>query len=271
MAKDKKFTGIWIPAEIYLDQDLSWTEKIIYLEISSFTAASTKCFFSNDYLASRIGISPSQVSRIISRLREINLVTLVSFDGITRILEALPYTNKRVQGIREKAERPIREKAERVYAKTPKPVREKAERPIRKKAEYNNTDLNNTVNNTVYSIKQKNEFSFFVDLYFKFYEDTFSTRPVFSPTDGAKLKSILKKLEVKNRETKNQDLAGTWDRDRAQVLLIHFFKISVTDKFIKDKFTLSILDSQFNVIINLKNKNSNATKPTSTPFDSVPG
>lgn len=263
MPKGKKFTGIWIPAEIYLDQDLSWTEKIIYLEISAFTGAGNKCFFSNEYLAARIGISPSQVSRTISRLRDIKLVSLVSFDGITRILEALPYTNKCVQGIRKKAER--------VSVKTPIPVRKKAERPIRKKAEYNNTDTNSTVNNTVYSIGQKNEYSFFVGLYFKFYEDTFNTRPVFTATDGAKLKSILKKLEIKNRDTKNQDLAGTWNRERAEVLLKHFFAISITDKFIKDKFTLSILDSQFNVIINLKNKNSNATKPKSTPFDSVSG
>ena len=40
--------GIFIPMEIWQATDLSWSEKILLMEIDSFTTNGRDCFFSNE-------------------------------------------------------------------------------------------------------------------------------------------------------------------------------------------------------------------------------
>ena len=70
MAQEKpirEFKGIWIPKEIWLDENLSIQEKVLMAEIDSFEYADG-CYASNSYFGRFLGLSPSRVSGIISKL-----------------------------------------------------------------------------------------------------------------------------------------------------------------------------------------------------------
>jgi uncharacterized phage protein (TIGR02220 family) len=69
MAKQERaFKGVWIPAEIWLDKNLSVTEKCIYAEISSFCNTYQSCYASNKHFANFAQISENRASHIISGL-----------------------------------------------------------------------------------------------------------------------------------------------------------------------------------------------------------
>lgn len=70
----REFKGIWIPKEIWLNEELSMIEKIVLAEIDSFETE-TGCFASNSYLGKIIQLSPSRVSGIISKLASLGYVT----------------------------------------------------------------------------------------------------------------------------------------------------------------------------------------------------
>ena len=63
----RKFTGVWIPAEVYLDEDLNWTEKILFLEITNLDI-DKGCFASNKYFQDLLGVSDSIVSKYLTKL-----------------------------------------------------------------------------------------------------------------------------------------------------------------------------------------------------------
>lgn len=86
---NRDFKGIWIPKHIWLDKNLSWTEKIILLEIHSFTSKEMECFFSNAYLAEFIGVSVPNITRSISSLIEKGYIEQTKFDGRNRYLRSL--------------------------------------------------------------------------------------------------------------------------------------------------------------------------------------
>lgn len=45
---ERQTKGIWIPIEIWEDKNLSWNERILLLEIDSFTTKDKDCFISNE-------------------------------------------------------------------------------------------------------------------------------------------------------------------------------------------------------------------------------
>ena len=64
----RNFKGVWIPADLYLDTSLTWTQKIILLEVDSFSKNNLDCFVSNEHLAGLIGISESGIEKAIRSL-----------------------------------------------------------------------------------------------------------------------------------------------------------------------------------------------------------
>ena len=65
---NRHFKGVWMPKEIYLHPDLSWTEKILLIEIQSLQGEEG-CFASNQYLAEFLGTSEKTVMNTISKLK----------------------------------------------------------------------------------------------------------------------------------------------------------------------------------------------------------
>ena len=84
---DRQFKGIWIPAEIWEDTNLTWNEKVVLMEIDSFTAAGKDCFISDEYIGRLVGVSTRTASSIVSKLIRLGYVKKTRSDGRHRYLE----------------------------------------------------------------------------------------------------------------------------------------------------------------------------------------
>lgn len=73
MDNERGFLGVWIPKDIYLHTGLTPTEKLLLAEITCLHGSGS-CFASNQHFAEFLGISKSQVSRLITKLARMNLI-----------------------------------------------------------------------------------------------------------------------------------------------------------------------------------------------------
>ncbi|AAQ54960.1 putative DNA replication protein [Burkholderia phage Bcep22] len=87
MSQQRKFKGVWIPAEIWLDHSLSITEKVMLVEIDSLQDDHRGCYASNSHFAEFFGLSISRVSEIISGLADRKLITVELVRDGKRIVE----------------------------------------------------------------------------------------------------------------------------------------------------------------------------------------
>lgn len=85
---DRRFSGVFIPAEIWLDERLSALDKMIFAEIDSLDNEQTHCYASNKYLADFCQCSETKISNSISKLIELGYIAVVKFDGRTRVLQS---------------------------------------------------------------------------------------------------------------------------------------------------------------------------------------
>ena len=90
-ATERSFQGIWIPRSIYLNTEVNWYAKILFLEIHSFTENGMQCYMSNKYIASFLNISERQVTRYISQLKSLGWIEETSFNGRKRYLRSMLY------------------------------------------------------------------------------------------------------------------------------------------------------------------------------------
>lgn len=84
---ERQVKGIWIPIEIWENKDLTWNEKILFLEIDSFTSKDKDCYFSNEYIANLLGVTENSANRILSSLISKGYVIKTSFDGRRRFVK----------------------------------------------------------------------------------------------------------------------------------------------------------------------------------------
>lgn len=66
----QKLKGLWIPAEILLNKELSDKEKIILAMILYLSEEKGSCFANNKYIANIVNVTPERVSKIISSLKD---------------------------------------------------------------------------------------------------------------------------------------------------------------------------------------------------------
>ena len=66
----QKLKGLWIPAEILLNENLSDKEKLILSIILYLSEETKSCFASNKYIASIVNVTANRVSKIISSLKD---------------------------------------------------------------------------------------------------------------------------------------------------------------------------------------------------------
>lgn len=85
---ERDFKGIWIPAEVWLDERLNPLEKVILMEIDSLDCSDKGCYASNEYIAGFCQCSESKVAHAVTRLVELGYVSRKSFDGRQRILQS---------------------------------------------------------------------------------------------------------------------------------------------------------------------------------------
>ena len=88
MENERIVKGIWFPIEIWEADDLDWNEKILLLEIDSFTSKGMDCFMSNDYIAKMFHISERKAADMVSDLIAKGYVIKTKFDGRRRFIES---------------------------------------------------------------------------------------------------------------------------------------------------------------------------------------
>lgn len=93
----REFQGIWIPAFIWLDKRLNSLDKIILMEINSLDNNETGCYASNEYLADFCNCSETKISTSISKLKKLNYIELMNFDGRRRVLKIKNQTLKNLK------------------------------------------------------------------------------------------------------------------------------------------------------------------------------
>jgi hypothetical protein len=72
---ERAFKGVWIPAEIWLNEELSVMEKVLYAEIDSFCGSGKECFCSNAHFAHLLQVSERQVQRLLVSLEKKGIIS----------------------------------------------------------------------------------------------------------------------------------------------------------------------------------------------------
>lgn len=126
MKQDRKFQGVWIPADLWLADGLSITEKCLLVEINSLDNDEERgCFASNEYLGKFLGLSAGRVANMISDLKKRKYIIQVYFDGRNR-------------GLR------LHENVKNLHENVKAALTESLKLPSRKR-EHSNIDNNNSI------------------------------------------------------------------------------------------------------------------------------
>lgn len=88
MGEERQFKGIWIPKEIWLDDNLSALDKVILAEIDSLDDEETGCYASNQHIAGFCQCSESKVTKTIAKLIKLKYIYIKAFDGRKRVLKS---------------------------------------------------------------------------------------------------------------------------------------------------------------------------------------
>jgi len=70
MEEKRQFKGVWIPGEVWLDNNLTLIEKCILTEIDSLEDSEKGCFASNNHFATFFNVSQSRISQILNILKD---------------------------------------------------------------------------------------------------------------------------------------------------------------------------------------------------------
>jgi len=71
---NREFKGVWIPADIYRDTRLTWTQKLMLVEIDSFSRNGLECFVSNEHLSEHLQVGISAIEKCLKSLVDMGLV-----------------------------------------------------------------------------------------------------------------------------------------------------------------------------------------------------
>ena len=82
--------GTWIPKKIWENEDLSWMEKCVWAEVFNLEDEEKGgCWASNGYLAKKFNTSQQTMTNTICKLKKLDLIKQVSFDGRTRVIKTV--------------------------------------------------------------------------------------------------------------------------------------------------------------------------------------
>ena len=87
MSEEKGYKGLWIPAEILFDKRLTAMDKLLLAGLALLDNGEG-CFATNGYLARVCGCNETKVSKAVAKLKNIDLITTVFYDGRQRVLKA---------------------------------------------------------------------------------------------------------------------------------------------------------------------------------------
>lgn len=131
---NRGFKGVWIPSEIWLDENLTVQEMVFLIEIDSLDQKNG-CFASNQHFADFFGLSKSRSSEVIKKLEEKGYINIAYLREGKEIKKRIIHVVTKYVGIRE------------------------TEEGYSEKTEGSNTLLSNTINNNNIESKLSKYFS----------------------------------------------------------------------------------------------------------------
>jgi hypothetical protein len=138
LSMERDFKGVWVSKEIWLDEKLGWSEKLLLVEIESL-AKNGECFATNDYFAKFFKLSKDRISKMITTLKRKGFISVeLIYKAGTKQIEKRVITRLN----------PLGENAYTPRQKHLDPMGENTYTPLGENTEDNNTLLNNTNNNT---------------------------------------------------------------------------------------------------------------------------
>lgn len=102
---ERDFKGIWIPKEIWLDDNLTWSEKMLLVEIDSLSTLEKGCIATNEYLSNFFNLSKDRISKLISSLKSKGYIEVkLIYNGntkqiIKREITTIGYRQKQLEGV----------------------------------------------------------------------------------------------------------------------------------------------------------------------------
>ena len=93
-----KFTGVWIPREVFQLESLSPTAKFVYGIVDSLDNEDG-CYASNGYLAVSLGLADRQIRNLLKELDDANLIIRTEVNGhrVIRTVEKIALTDALTQ------------------------------------------------------------------------------------------------------------------------------------------------------------------------------
>jgi len=85
--QERDFKGVWIPREIWLSDELSLMEKVLFVEIHSLDNE-RGCYASNRYFAEFFGVSDRQIRNVIASLKTKGFVIVTVANRNERVIRA---------------------------------------------------------------------------------------------------------------------------------------------------------------------------------------
>ncbi len=110
---EREFKGVWIPREIWLDDNLTWSEKMLLVEIDSLSTLEKGCIATNEYLSNFFNLSKDRISKLISSLKTKGYIEVkLIYNGdtkqiIKREITTRGYRKKQLEGIVKNNDRGI--------------------------------------------------------------------------------------------------------------------------------------------------------------------
>lgn len=213
----RKFSGLWVPASLWLTEGLSPTLRVLLVEIDSLDNGERGCFASNAYFSKFLQVSESQASRLINKLVKKGLIRseLIKSKGRNnerRLYITTPIDQAFSDEIQEQilAVEGIRKNAEGVSAKVRRGSTQKCREGIRKNAE-DNKPMNKPVNKPFKGNVEKTSFSGTLDEQFEKFWSAFPNKKsgktkakesfIRVLKKGVSLETILTSVELHKQST----------------------------------------------------------------------
>ena len=88
LPKGNKPNYVVVPIEIWEAENLSWSERVLLVEIDRHTRHGRDCFMSNDYIAHFLNTSERNASKLLNSLIKKGYVVMTRFDGRKRFISS---------------------------------------------------------------------------------------------------------------------------------------------------------------------------------------
>ena len=209
---ERVFKGVWIPKEIWLNENLSIQEKVFIAEIDSLDN-DEGCFASNDYFSKFFKLSKNRCSEIIKSLEKKKIITIsYIYKENSKAIEkrVIKVVNKPIRYSREgtrDSDRPTRD--------FDRPTRD-SDSMYSENCEDNNTFISNPISNPS-STKKKKESS--LDLIINNYTSNLDLKETLQ--DFLKMRKAQKKV-MTDRALKTLlnklDTLATTDKEKIERL-----------------------------------------------------